>query len=114
MSYDLRGKSVYLCGPMSGIVDLNVPAFADAEERCIRAGASTVFNPAAAWGHADRPKSWYMLHDLHHLTRMAHGRPCFDCLVMLPGWHVSGGATLECQVACACGIALVSLLEVGE
>ena len=55
-----------------------------------------------------------MLHDLHHLTRMAHGRPCFDCLVMLPGWHVSGGATLECQVARACGIALVSLLEVGE
>lgn len=112
MSYDLTGKRVYLSGPMSGILDNNAPAFAEAKRRCLDAGAAMVFNPATAWGHTDRPASWYMRHDLHRLTKSDGERPLFDAVVLLDGWQNSEGATLEYQVARACGIALVNLREV--
>lgn len=112
MSYDFDGKRVYLSGPMTGIPDWNAPAFADAKRAVMAAGAESCFDPAAAWGHHDRPASWYMSHDLHHLTAMDGERPYFDAIVLLPGWYASEGASLEYQVARACGIALVSLREV--
>lgn len=114
MSYDLTDKRVYLSGPMTGIIDHNAPAFADAERRCRDAGAGMVFNPATAWGHSDRHLSWYMRHDLNRLTLTEGERPLFDCVVLLDGWYASDGATLEYQVARASGIALVNLREVGE
>lgn len=114
MSYDLTDKRVYLSGPMTGIIDHNAPAFADAERRCRDAGAAMVFNPATAWGHSDRHPSWYMRHDLNRLTLTEGERPLFDCVVLLDGWYASEGATLEYQVARASGIALVNLREVGE
>lgn len=114
MSYDLTDKRVYLSGPMTGIIDHNAPAFADAERRCRDAGAAMVFNPATAWGHSDRPSSWYMRNDLHRLTLTEGEWPLFDAIVMLDGWHVSEGSTLEYQVARASGIALVNLREVGR
>ena len=114
MSYDIKGKRVYLSGPMSGIPDYNAPAFAEAQEELIALGAEFVFNPARAWGHNDREASWYMRHDLHRLTESDGGAPLFDVIVMLDGWHASEGATLEYQVARACGIALVNLREVGK
>lgn len=114
MSYDMNGKRVYLSGPMSGIIDHNSPAFADAERRCRDAGAAMVFNPATAWGHNDRPTSWYMRHDLNRLTLTEGERPLFDAVVLLDGWENSEGATLEYQVARASGIALVNLREVGR
>lgn len=114
MSYDLTDKRVYLSGPMTGIIDHNGPAFADAERRCRDAGAAMVFNPATAWGHSDRHPSWYMRHDLNRLTLTEGERPLFDCVVLLDGWYASEGATLEYQVARASGIALVNLREVGE
>lgn len=114
MSYDLTDKRVYLSGPMTGIIDHNAPAFADAERRCRDAGAVMVFNPATAWGHSDRHPSWYMRHDLNRLTLTEGERPLFDCVVLLDGWYASEGATLEYQVARASGIALVNLREVGE
>ena len=114
MSYDLTNKRVYLSGPMTGIIDHNGPAFADAERRCMDAGALMVFNPATAWGHNDRPTSWYMRADLHRLTLSDGERPLFDAVVLLDGWHHSEGATLEYHVARACGIALVNLREVGR
>lgn len=112
MGYDFNGKSVYLAGPMRGHEDLNFPAFDEAQRKLYDAGASFVFNPARAWGHADKHASWYMLHDLHRLTESDGGRPLFDAIVMLDGWHVSEGASLEYQVARACGIELVNLREV--
>lgn len=114
MSYDLTDKRVYLSGPMTGIIDHNAPAFADAERRCRDAGAAMVFNPATAWGHSDRHPSWYMRHDLNRLTLTEGERPLFDCVVLLDGWYASEGASLEYQVARASGIALVNLREVGE
>jgi len=114
MSYDLTDKRVYLSGPMTGIIDHNGPAFADAERRCRDAGAVMVFNPATAWGHSDRHPSWYMRHDLNRMTLTEGELPLFDCVVLLDGWYASEGATLEYQVARASGIALVNLREVGE
>lgn len=114
MSYDLTDKRVYLSGPMTGIIDHNAPAFADAERRCREAGAAMVFNPATAWGHSDRHPSWYMRHDLNRLTLTEGERPLFDCVVLLDGWYASEGASLEYQVARASGIALVNLREVSE
>lgn len=114
MSYDLNGKRVYLSGPMTGIPDLNVPAFAEAAEACHEAGAVVVFNPTTAWGQLDRPLSWYMRNDLHRLAQSDGDGPYFDAIVMLPGWYASDGATLEYQVARACGIAILNLREVGR
>lgn len=114
MNYDIRGKRVYLSGPMSGLPNLNAAAFDKAQEELIALGAEFVFNPTRAWGHNDRPTSWYMRNDLHRLTLTEGERPLFDVIVMLDGWHVSEGATLEYQVARACGIALVNLREVSE
>lgn len=112
MSYDIRGKRVYLAGPMRGKPDLNVPAFDEAQEWLLSLGAAFVFNPARAWGHNDREASWYMLHDLHRLTESDGGSPLFDAVVFLPGWTNSEGATLEYQVARACGVAIVNLWDV--
>lgn len=112
MSYDISGKRVYLSGPMSELPDFNEPAFAAAKRACVDAGCEVCFNPATAWGHHDRPRAWYMSHDLHHLTAMDGERPYFDALVLLPGWYASEGAQIEYQVARECGIALVNLQEV--
>ena len=114
MSYDFKGKRVYLAGPMRGHDDLNFPAFDEAQRKVYDAGAAFVFNPARAWGHVDKPASWYMLHDLHRLTESDGGRPLFDAIVMLEGWHVSEGSSLEYQVARACGIELINLREVAR
>lgn len=112
MGYDIRGKRVYLSGPMSGLPELNAAAFDKAQEALIARGAEFVFNPVLAWGHKNEHPSWYMRHDLHRLTESDGGAPLFDVVVMLPNWHASAGATLEYQVARACGIALVNLQEV--
>ena len=114
MAYDMRGKRVYLSGPMSGYPDWNEPAFEDAKWACLLAGAEVAFNPCTAWGHHDRPRSWYMARDLHVLTMMDGERPWFDCVVLLPGWYASAGAQAEQLVAHECGIAQVNLREVLE
>ena len=112
MDYDIRGKRVYLSGPMSGLPNLNAAAFDKAQEELIALGAEFVFNPARAWGHNDREASWYMRHDLHRLTESDGGSPLFDVVVMLPFWNTSAGASLELRVARACGIHIINLQEV--
>ena len=114
MGYDIRGKRVYLSGPMSGLPNLNAAAFNEAQEELIALGAEFVFNPARAWGHNDRETSWYMRHDLHRLTESDGGSPLFDVVVMLPFWNTSAGASLELRVARACGIHIINLQEVGR
>lgn len=110
----IRGIHVYLSGPMSGLPDLNRAEFAAARALCERLGAASVFNPATAWGHSDRPSSWYMRHDLHHLTESDGDTPRFGAIVMLDGWHASRCASLEYEVARMCGIRLVGIRELRE
>lgn len=109
----LDGMRVFLSGPMSGVDDLNRPAFAEAKRICMDAGAEFVFDPTTAWGHSDRPREWYMLRDIHRLTEPGDGDgPFFDCLVRLDGWHLSNGAWRESTVADECGIPCYELDDV--
>ena len=106
----IRGKVVYLSGPMSGIEDLNRPAFAKAESRAYELGARFVFNPCEHWVHSDRPSEWYMRHDLHMLTCSECGDGdgiAFDVLLALPGYMMSRGARCEAFVAMMSGIEVV-------
>lgn len=108
---DIKGRCVYLSGPMTGIPDLNAPAFQSAAIVCRLLGADEVFNPTTAWSHASKPHQWYMRHDLHRLTQSEGDVPHFDYIAMLDGWEGSDGATLERSVAEASGIAVVTMQE---
>lgn len=87
---------VYVSGPMTGMPELNHPAFNKAAAQ-LRAQGIAVFNPAElpknnSWSWCD-----YMRADLKALM---------DCteILMLPGWEKSKGARLEMHVAIALGM----------
>jgi hypothetical protein len=87
--------TLYIAGPMTGLPDLNYPAFNQAELELIAAGY-TVLNPVASEEHnptgTTQPWQWYMRHALAMVIRA-------DGLALLPGWEGSRGATLEVHVA---------------
>lgn len=109
----VKGKRVYLSGPMSGKPDWNRAAFAEAERACRIAGATHVFNPAASapQGSDMRGRAWWMLKDVHELTRRGEDGPFYDLVLQLPGWEVSRGARFEQACAVVCGI---DVREVGK
>jgi hypothetical protein len=82
---------LYLAGPMSGIPDLNYPAF-HAEAARLRALGYHVENPAE--NPVPECGTWvgYMK------MAIAQVISC-DALVCLPGWSKSKGATLEVFLA---------------
>lgn len=123
---NIRGKRIFLSGPMTGRCCYNVAAFATAHARLKEAGAGWVYNPAIAYlqehgkraeakGHAD-----YMADCLHELTRRMsvgltnseYAPMKYDLLVSIPGWEESAGARFEREAAQACGIATCDLGEV--
>lgn len=89
----------YLSGPMSGLPDLNYPAFNEAAAE-LRAKGHEVINPA------ENPEqdSWeaYMRLDLVQLLGC-------EVVVQLPGYWGSRGAMLEFAVASTVGIEVVDL-----
>jgi hypothetical protein len=82
---------VYLSGPMSGLPELNFPAFHAAAAR-LRADGLEVVNPAEI--NPGGALSWEqcMRADIKALC------DC-DAIVLLPGWEGSKGAHLELHVA---------------
>lgn len=111
-------KRVYVAGPMSGLPDLNFPAF-HREAARLRAEGFDAVNPAEINGGADELVAMAGMDDLQ---LAAHWRACMrndiahlvtcDAIVMLPGWERSRGATLEHHIARSLGIAVVhSTLE---
>ena len=89
----------YVSGPMSGLPDLNFPAF-HAAAKYLRFRGVEVVNPAE---FGEEPgKSWadYMRKDIAALMRC-------NCIVMLPGWKKSKGAKLERFIAKALGFVVV-------
>lgn len=91
----------YIAGPMTGIKGFNFPAF-HAEAKKQRDLGHEVINPAemdaeVGTGH---PWEFYLRRDLKVLA---------DCgrVVLLPGWHRSRGAQLECHVAACLGMEIV-------
>lgn len=109
--------SIYIAGPMSGIVDYNRAAFNEAAE-AFRDGGWDVFNPATndvelfgsyeACDEAikeDRQGALRIMlgSDLDFITREA------DAIAMLPGWEKSFGARAEHATAVALGLEIIYL-----
>jgi hypothetical protein len=81
----------YIAGPMTGIKDLNFPAFHQAAE-WLRGMGHEVVNPAEI--NPDHHMSWEacMRSDIAELVTC-------DAILLLPGWEDSRGAKLEHHIA---------------
>ena len=91
MSDELKGRRVYLSGPMTGIAEFNYPAFMAAEAELRRIGYDVV-NPANV--KPDGVPSWvnYLRADLRAMLTC-------DAIALMPGWENSKGARMELFVA---------------
>ncbi len=115
----VKGKTVYISGPMTGWENFNKEAFDEAERRLRDMGAAGVFNPASSLPRYDQgwEREDFMLDDLDTLTmkyRALEGPaicPVFHAVVLLPLWWTSKGARLERKVAKAVGIPVVRLRD---
>lgn len=102
LSSDIKGKRVYLSGPITNVKNYK-GLFMFAEELVDFGEAEQIYNPAtqipasSSWEHA-------MAQCLSEITN-------YDTIVMLPGWNVSRGARLERDVALACGMRVFELSE---
>lgn len=78
---------IYIAGPMTGLPDLNFPAFNRAAE-LLRADGHTAINPVDI--NPDPNAQWQacMFRDLEQLDTC-------DAVLMLPGWENSSGAQIE-------------------
>jgi hypothetical protein len=96
---------VYISGPMTGLPDLNFPAF-HAEAARLRALGYEVVNPAEI--NTDAGLSW-------HQCMRSDIRALCDCdsLALMPGWQRSSGAHLELHVAHRLGIEVVMVEALG-
>lgn len=85
---------IYIAGPMTGLPEMNYPAFNRAAAAW-RAAGWDVLNPAESFnGDPTLPYEQYVAHDIDLL------RQC-DAIALLPGWNGPGarGSVWECQVA---------------
>ena len=92
-------KKIYLAGPMSGLPDLNYPAFNDLAAR-LRAQGHRVENPAE--NHPPHCQSW-----LGYMRLAVAQLATCDTVVMLTGWERSRGAKVEYQLAVGLGLCVV-------
>lgn len=96
---------VYLSGPMTGLPELNYPAFHEASNR-LRAAGAGVYNPAE-WEENNNAGVFNLrlafMDYCHFIIREA------DIVVVLPGWENSPGATAETALAQAIGLPVVEV-----
>jgi len=90
---------LYIAGPMTGLPDLNFPAF-HAEAARLRALGYEVSNPAEI--NPDPTAGWEacMRADIAELVKC-------DGVALLPGWERSRGASLEAHIAHSLDMRLV-------
>jgi hypothetical protein len=90
---------IYVAGPMTGLPDLNYPAFA-AEVARLRADGHQVASPAEINAGLES-EGWHacMRRDLAVLLTC-------DAVQLLPGWQASKGARIEIFLAREFGIAV--------
>ena len=122
---DLKGKAVFLSGPMSGRESYGVAAFAEAHAKLKAAGVHAIYDPAIEYLNsgayeAVKPHTFWMGCCLRELVKETslnilsdrYGECYYTALVSLPGWQDSEGARTERMVAEACGIDCYDLDEV--
>jgi hypothetical protein len=97
-------KRIYISGPMTGLPDLNFPAF-NAEANRLRALGYDVVNPAEI-----NPEPGKSFHECLR-TDLREMLTC-DTVALLNGWERSVGAHLETHVAHRVGIDIVLACEV--
>lgn len=117
----VKGKRVFLSGPMSGLEHFNVDEFAKAHDVLRKAGAYKVYDPAIEYLRSEVNSTtshavWMRrcISELTSTTKSLIGVNVrrYDVLVSLPGWKRSRGARLERKVAKACGIEVCDLRDV--
>ena len=117
---DVKGKRVFLSGPMSDDPDTyHLHDFADAHMALKKAGVREVYDPAIEWLGEEGPvrtHEEYMRECINALTSedWDTGKGYYDMLVSIPGWHLSEGAKHERLVAAWSGIPCYELHEVVE
>lgn len=113
---------IFISGPVSGMPDNNVAAFATAAYRLRQAGHQ-VYSPMEDIPAKSKHEQAMLmfLHELSRGDREAYAcmnklflEPWYDAMVQLDGWEESDGAQLEAEVADALGIKRMTLNEVLE
>jgi hypothetical protein len=109
---DLKGKNVYISGPITGKLLHNAPAFAEAHAMLKEMGVRQIGDPSFLW-LTDRSDTGthedYMRMTLHDLTTSNRGEPYYSAIVMLDGYEGSEGARLELEVAEAIGLEVIKM-----
>jgi uncharacterized protein DUF4406 len=84
-------KFLYLSGPMTGVKDLNRPAFNAAAKLLRKKGYKVVNPPELDKGEPQRSWSGCLRRDLRYMLEC-------DKIALLPRWGKSKGANLEVHV----------------
>ena len=92
-------ERVYIAGPMTGLPDLNFPAFERAAAR-LRESGYTVISPHEVC--PDKGMAW-----ADALRRDIPALCTCTVVALLPGWQKSKGATLEKAIADALGMRVI-------
>ena len=92
-------RTIYISGPMTGMPDLNFPAFHAAARKWRELGHE-VRNPSEVGEEPGKTWEDYMRKDLRLLC------DC-DTIYMLPGWEKSKGAHLELHIAHRLGMDVI-------
>lgn len=98
----MKGR-IYLSGPMSGLPNLNFPAFNRAAVR-LRNFRWEVINPVEI--NSDPNAAW-----LECLADDLKAMACCTAICMLPGWETSFGARIERLAAEKLGLEIFDLAE---
>ena len=99
-------RRIYLAGPMTGLPQLNFPAF-HAEAARLRALGYDVVNPAELNPNPNTSWQTCMRVDIRELVTC-------DAVALLPKWHESRGARLEHQIACELGMLRINAADIRE
>lgn len=87
---------LYVAGPMTGLPELNYPAFFEAQEKLEKIGFD-VINPARREAKPDWEWLDYMRPALVDVAAC-------DGIAILPNWFASRGARVEVHVAASIGL----------
>lgn len=102
LSSDIKGKRVYLSGPITNVKNYK-GLFMFAEEIVRMCDAARIFNPAS-----QIPDN---LGYEQAMKRCVAALAEYDTIMLLPGWSVSKGAKIEHDIALACGMNVIDLTK---